>query len=357
MKTRTTIIPFAPEKGATTEYHIMIRVTDPSLDYPSQLASVLQAGAEASEGKVVRFRRFFLSDAANQSPLLAQRLTALPPVPTSVVGQAPLDGTRIALWMYCTDPAESPYKHRWDASLVSPGEDSCTQMDGIFRELERQLAREGLSVARDTIRTWIFSRDVDTRYAGVVKGRKDYFETIGLTEATHYIASTGIEGNAPDPHHIVEMDAYSIGGLQEGQIRYLYASDHLSRTSQYGVTFERGTAITYGDRRHVFISGTASIDAQGKVVHPGDVAAQTGRMLENISALLAEAGAKLRDIAMAVVYLRDPADYACVRRCIETSCPALNAVYVHAPVCRPAWLVEMECIALTPDGDKAFPAF
>ena len=357
MKTRTTIIPFAPEKGATTEYHIMIRVTDPSLDYISQLQSVLQAAAEVSEGRFVRFRRFFLSDAATQSPLLAQRLSALPPVPTSVVGQAPLDGTRIALWMYCTDPAESPYKHRWDASLVSPGEDSCTQMDGIFRELERQLAREGLSVARDTIRTWIFSRDVDTRYAGVVKGRKDYFETIGLTEATHYIASTGIEGNAPDPHHIVEMDAYSIGGLQEGQIRYLYASDHLSRTSQYGVTFERGTAITYGDRRHIFISGTASIDAQGQVVHPGDVAAQTGRMLENISALLKEAGAKLKDIAMAVVYLRDAADYSIVRKIVMETCPDLNAVFVLAPVCRPAWLVEMECLALVPCKAPEFRPF
>ena len=86
MKTRTTIRPFAPEKGATTEYHIMIRVTDPSLDYISQLQSVLQAAAEISEGKFVRFRRFFLSDAANQSPLLAQRLSALTPVPTSVVG-------------------------------------------------------------------------------------------------------------------------------------------------------------------------------------------------------------------------------------------------------------------------------
>ena len=139
------------------------------------------------------------------------------------------------------------------------------------------------------------------------------------TQVTHNISGADLQGNP-----------YSIDGLQDGQIRYLYASDHLSRTSQYGVTFERGTAVTYGDRRHVFISGTASIDAQGQVVHPGDVAAQTGRMLENVSALLAEAGAGLRDIVVAVVYLRDPADYACVQRCIEASCPALNAVYVHA---------------------------
>ena len=345
MKTRTTSIPFTPGKGATSEYHIIIRVTDPSLDYPSQLASVLQAGAEAAEGKVVRFRRFFLSDAANQYPLLAQRLDALPPVPTSIVGQAPLDGTRIALWMYCTDPAESPYKHRWDASLVSQGEDSRAQMDGIFRELERRLAREGLSVARDTIRTWIFSRDVDTRYAGVVKGRKDYFETIGLTEATHYIASTGIEGNAPDPRHIVEMDAYSIGGLQDGQIRYLYASDHLSRTSQYGVTFERGVRIDAGGHHATLISGTASIDHKGNILHEGNVTAQTRRMWENVEALLDEAGDAWSDVRMMLVYLRNREDAALVKPLFDERFPDTPKVFLHAPVCRPGWLVEMECIA------------
>ena len=357
MKTRTTTCSYTPNKDAASEHHVIICVTDPELSYPHQLEAVLEAAAEASEGRCVRFRRFFLSDPANQFPLLQEKLRALPSVPTSVVRQAPLDGTRIALWMYCTDPCESAYTHHWAASLVSPGADSYAQMSDIFRNLEQQLAQEGLSVARDTIRTWIFVRDIDVNYAGVVKGRKEYFETIGLTEATHYIASTGIEGQAPDWRNLVLTDVYSVGGLREGQVRYLYAKDHLSRTSEYGVTFERGTAVTYGDRRHVFISGTASIDAQGKVVHPGDVAAQTGRMLENVSALLAEAGASPDDIAMAVVYLRDPADYACVRRRIEDACPKLNAVYVHAPVCRPAWLVEMECIAITADGDKAFPAF
>ena len=70
-----------------------------------------------------------------------------------------------------------------------------------------------------------------------------------------------------------------------------------------------------------------------------------------------EAGAKLKDIAMAVVYLRDAADYSIVRKIVTETCPDLNAVFVLAPVCRPAWLVEMECLALVPFNAPEFRPF
>ena len=73
---------------------------------------------------------------------------------------------------------------------------------------------------------------------------------------------------------------------------------------------EAHSAVTYGDRRHVFISGTASIDRYGEIVHAGDVIKQTSRMIENIEALLKEADATLNDIMQAVIYIRDTADYA-----------------------------------------------
>jgi len=365
MRTRTQTTRFLPQDNATAEFHVVTTVTDPSLAFSDQLEAVMQACREASEGRTVLFRRFFLSDAANQTPLLRQALESLPPAATSIVRQAPLDGTRIALWMYCTSPLDCPsgipahngYTHHWTGSLVAPGRDSREQMEGIFRNYEGQLAQQNLSVARDTLRTWIFTRDVDVNYTGVVEGRKAYFDCIGLTTDTHYIASTGIEGCTADWRELVEMDACTVGGLQEGQIRFLHAPTHLNRTSDYGVTFERGTAVTYGDRRHIFISGTASIDAQGNVMHLCDAAAQTRRALENIAALLADADAGLSDLAMAIVYLRDPADFANVRRVVEATCPSLNAVYVHAPVCRPAWLVEIEGIAVTKAGNAAFRPF
>lgn len=356
MNTKTTTSSFVSPQGGAAEYHVIITVTDASLGYEEQLDAVVQAYAAAAEGRSVHFRRFFLSDATNQAPQLREALRHLPEVPTSMVHQPPLDGTRIALWMYATSPMENVdgcfvhggYTHHWAGSLTASGTGSHAQMAGIFSNLDAALAGRGLSVASHTLRTWIFSRDVDVNYPGVVVARREYFEGIGLTSRTHFIASTGIEGRHPDPRNLVEMDAYSVGGLAQEQIRFLYAKDRLSPTIDYGVTFERGTAVTYGDRRQVFISGTASIDAAGKVMYPGDVSMQAHRMLGNVSALLAEAGAAFRDIAMAVIYLRDASDYSRVRKTVSDAAPGLNAVYVHAPVCRPAWLVEMECLAIVP---------
>lgn len=347
---------FSPSQGGISEYHTMIRVADPDLSFEDQLAVVLDAYTEAVAGRPVLFRRFFLSDPANQSARLADALDSLPSAASSIVGQPPLDGTKLAVWVYSVDgPApkdgvwsHNGYTHVWSGHMLSDGEDSEAQMSDLFRRYEDLLGTHGLSVSLDCVRTWIFVRDVDTNYAGVVKGRKDFFNSIGLTPDTHFIASTGIGGSDALPRHSVIMDACAVGGLAHGQIKYLHAFDHLSPTALYGVTFERGTAVTYGDRRHVFISGTASIDSAGRVVHEGDPVCQTERMLENIGALLAEADARFEDIACSIVYLRDFADYRRVQSVIKRMYPVLSPLYVLAPVCRPAWLVEMECMAIVP---------
>lgn len=99
----------------------------------------------------------------------------------------------------------------------------------------------------------------------VVKARNaEVFVTQNLTEKTHYIASTGIGGRHADPKVLVQMDTYAVAGLKPEQIHFLYAPTHLNPTYEYGVSFERGTYVDYGDRRQVFISGTASINNKEK---------------------------------------------------------------------------------------------
>lgn len=136
----------------------------------------------------------------------------------------------------------------------------------------------------------------------------------------------------------------------------LYAPTHLNPTYEYGVTFERGVAVAYGDRKQIYISGTASIDNQGEIVYPGDILKQTARMIENIEVLLKEAGADLNDIMQSIVYLRDAADYQPVRKYLQTCHPELPHIIVLAPVCRPGWLIETECIAVTREENKKFRA-
>ncbi len=104
--------------------------------------------------------------------------------------------------------------------------------------------------------------------------------------------------------------------------------------------------MDYEDRRQVLISGTASIDNRGRIVHAGDVRRQTQRMWENVETLLNEAGCGFGDMGHILVYLRDVADYAVVEELFEERFPGIPRVITLAPVCRPGWLIEMECMAM-----------
>ena len=131
------------------------------------------------------------------------------------------------------------------------------------------------------------------------------------------------------------------------QIQFLYGTTHLNPTIEYGVTFERGVQIIYGDRKHIFLSGTASINNKGEIMHENDIVRQTYRMLENCSVLLSEANATLNDFAQVIIYLRDMADYCVVKEIFDKELPNTPKVILLAPVCRPGWLIEIEGIALT----------
>ncbi|MDE5839910.1 MAG: hypothetical protein K2H49_03220 [Muribaculaceae bacterium] len=299
------------------------------------------------------FKRWLLSDPSNQRHLLPENDECA----VSVLGQSPLDGTKAALLVFLEEDADFTEQDGglWEDSRgriwVGDGydvatADSLTMTTAYLERLASELGRRGASLKDHCLRTWFFVRDIDNNYGGVVYGRNGVFAREGLTRDTHFIASTGIEGQASEPKRLVTFNAFADTRITRPQITYLRGISHLNPTYEYGVAFERATAADYADRRHVFISGTASINNKGEIVAPGDIKAQTLRMLENIEVLLAEGGCGWNDVAHMTVYLRDIADHAEVRTMIERRFPDLPKAIVLAPVCRPGWLIETECMAI-----------
>jgi enamine deaminase RidA (YjgF/YER057c/UK114 family) len=205
------------------------------------------------------------------------------------------------------------------------------------------LEKHGLNLKDNCHRTWIYSRDVDKDYPQIVKARNNVFETENLTCNTHYIASTGIGGKGLHPSATVNIDFYSVAGIDSQQIRYLQALDYLNPTHEYGVAFERGTSISYADKKHLFVSGTASIDKHGDCIFRNDVLKQAERLFLNIEKLLEDGDATLSDIAHMIVYLRNSSDYNCIKNYLDNCFPNTPNVVVLARVCRPEWLIEVEC--------------
>ncbi len=346
-------------RGEVTEWHIMLHVEPRSDLFLKQMERIYKAEdklptMEGFEGARYVMKRYFLSDSTNQQPLMRKQ----PDISVSIIQQQPLDGSKIAVWLYMQSHTQvanengmvvvshNGYRHLWKMGMHQHKGDSAWQTESVLIEYEEALQNFGATLADNCIRTWFFVRDVDTQYAGMVKARKDNFAEQGLTEKTHYIASTGIGGLPADTRALIQMGTYALTGFQPCQQRYLYAPTHLNPTYEYGVTFERGTCLEYGDRAQVFISGTASIDNKGNVLHVGDIVRQTHRMWENVEALLAEANTSFDDVMQIVVYLRDTADYGTVQQMFANRFPHIPTVITLAPVCRPTWLIEMECMAV-----------
>jgi len=346
--------------GCVTELHAMLHVQAQGELFEAQFTRLQQAKKalmemeEVQSAKVV-FKRYFLSDATNQVPLVQENDECT----ISYIQQPPLDGSKVALWLYLQQGTEvsntngstivshNGYQHIWTMGLLNTSADtSYMQTWNTLLSYINTLKQFNATLEANCIRTWFFVRDVDTQYAGLVKSRRECFIEQGLTPDTHYIASTGIGGTPADPKALVQLGCYAMTGFEPEQQQYLYALSHLNRTIEYGVTFERGTLMQYGDRNHIYISGTASINNKGEVMHVGNINQQTLRMWENVEKLLEEGGMSYEDVMQIVVYLRDSSDYETVKQMFDKKFPNMPLVITLAPVCRPTWLIEMECIAV-----------
>jgi enamine deaminase RidA (YjgF/YER057c/UK114 family) len=104
----------------------------------------------------------------------------------------------------------------------------------------------------------------------------------------------------------------------------------------------------------VYLRGQVGQDIDtGESVAVGDPAGQAEQAMANVAKLLEECGARLEDICKATVYLtdirfREPV-YEVLGRRLEGVHPVFTGVVVTA-LARPEWLVEVDVIAVIPDG-------
>jgi len=98
----------------------------------------------------------------------------------------------------------------------------------------------------------------------------------------------------------------------------------------------------------VFVSGQVAIDPSTQQIISGDVAAQTDRVLRNLSAILKAAGSGLEKVVRCGVFLKNMGDFAAMNeiygRYFSTAPPARSTVEV-ARLPKDV-LVEIDVIAL-----------
>lgn len=105
-------------------------------------------------------------------------------------------------------------------------------------------------------------------------------------------------------------------------------------------------AIRAGDM--IFVSGQLPLDPGGALAGPGDIRAQTRRVLDNIAAILRAAGSSLDQVVKTTVFLTSLDDFSGMNEIyasvFKSPYPARSTVEIgRLPG---GMLLEIECIAL-----------
>jgi len=99
----------------------------------------------------------------------------------------------------------------------------------------------------------------------------------------------------------------------------------------------------------VFVSGQVAIDPATQQVIAGDAAAQTERIMQNLSAILKAGGAGLENVVRSTVFLKNMGDFAAMNEVYGkyfTSAPPARSTVEVARLPKDV-LVEIDVIALT----------
>jgi len=232
---------------------------------------------------------------------------------------------------------------------AGPAEDAAAAI-GAAEDL---LAREGFSF-RDVARTWFYLRDILDWYGPFNAVRNAAFRRMGLVGPGgngQIPASTGIEGrNQRGGWCALDLLAMRPTNGDRLEVKRLQSRKQ-NEATEYGSAFARAIEVGLGDARYVFVSGTASIDDQGRTVHAGDFETQARYTLEAVEALLEGAGASLADVGQATAFLANPSDRRSFERIVARS-ELRDAALVTtvADVCRHDLLFEIDATAVVSRG-------
>ena len=105
----------------------------------------------------------------------------------------------------------------------------------------------------------------------------------------------------------------------------------------------------------MFIGGHSSIDAQGRLVGPGDIRAQTRHILTTLETILALAGLGLDDVVKTTVMLTDWRHYSAYNEVYRTffTAPYPARSTVSGSLGIPGALIEIEAIAMAGAHERA----
>ncbi len=248
--------------------------------------------------------------------------------------------------------SEAEYVLLSDVASVLPNEihaDRPAEAYETLRAADEILHEENWSIS-DVRRTWFYLDDILEWYNEFNVSRSRYFHESGLMNGSIKSvipASTGIWGR--NVHGFgTTMDVLAMRPSGENTFNVSrMINPRQNEATDYGSAFSRGVSVETSANIYGFVSGTASIDEQGKSIHPDDMEKQTARTFENIEALLEGVNGGLQNIVQATAFVKREQDIPVFEREVQKrNLENLPIIRTVADVCREDLLFELDATAI-----------
>jgi len=218
------------------------------------------------------------------------------------------------------------------------------QVGEVFGRIERLLDQGGMDISH-VARTWFFIDRILDDYADFNAARTDFFRQRGLI-GRFVPASTGV-GAANSRGSRVVADVLAIRPKQESVTVTEIESPLQCAASNYGSSFSRAVEIRYPGHRRLLVSGTASIDPDGRTVHTGDVGRQIAYTMAAVQLLLESRDMDWADVSRGIGYFKHMEDVPAYRSYLaDQGLADLPVILAHADICREELLFEIEIDAI-----------
>lgn len=211
----------------------------------------------------------------------------------------------------------------------------------VFEQLLRILDEADLELD-DLVRTWFYLDDILLWYGGFNRVRNDFFTRHGVYDGL-IPASTGI-GRTNAAGRALAAEALVIACGSGQTRRRAVASPAQCAALKYGSSFSRAVEVIEQNHRRVYVSGTASLDNEGRTICKEDFEGQLDVTLQAVEKILNSRGMQWADTVRAIAYAPRPRDMAALQRRIEPL--ELPVAVVLAVVCRDDLLFELELDAI-----------
>jgi len=217
----------------------------------------------------------------------------------------------------------------------------------VFNKINSSLKLAGMDFS-NVVRTWLYIDKILDWYDDFNVVRTKFFNENNVFKGL-VPASTGV-GVANPANAALVAEVLAIKKTN-GNVKIAPVISPLQCPAlDYKSSFSRAVEVKFSDHRRLYVSGTASIDADGHTVHIGDVEKQIARTMEVVAAILESRQMDWNDITRSIAYFPDLSNKDLLGKyCTEMSIPHMPIAIAKGDICRRDLLFEIEVDAVKVD--------